>query len=376
MRITRTAIAAALAFGIQACAPGPAAPPETETPSASACAAPVERIDPALAAKIDVIVDDAALRGFAGGVALMRDGIVIYDRTAGSASLDTDIPVTSATLFHVASITKYFTAGLILKAAEEGKLSVSDSVGVLAPGTKLAARGVTIKQLLMHESGLGSSYAAEAAFDRDAAIAAIDGAPVDLERVGQFRYSSDGYDLLGVFVEKAFGVSYEQALQEKLFAPACLEHASHWGVVDVADPQIVSQPLRALEETIRRRNYGMTGSAGLLISAKELVQYQNALAQGAVLAPSFVNELFAPRGEMSLGRAIYGAFLSEREPAGRVLNARGYEDWGDNAILNHYLDHDIIVAVVTSRGPSEDSGESAFRNEISEAVEAILFGGP
>ena len=366
------ALIAALPLSIQACAPGPAAVSKVER--VAACTVPDEKIDAALAEKIDALVDDAALRGFAGGVAVMRDGIVVYDRVAGAASLEGAPPVTDATLFHVASITKYFTAALVLKAAEEGGLSVSDSVGVLAPGTRTAARGVTIQQLLMHESGLGSSYVAEAETDADAALAAIDQAPYDEARIGAFRYSNDGYDLLSVLIERAYGAPFEQMLKEKLFDAACLDHASHWGVVDVADANIVSQPLEPIDAGLRKRNYGMTGSAGALITARDLARYQAAVARGDVLSMELVSELFAPRGEMSLGYATYGAFLSERPPGGRVLNARGYEDWGDNAIINHYLDHDVIVAVVTSRGPAEDSGAPAFRNEFSDAIEALLFG--
>lgn len=365
---TERFLIAVLFLGAQSCA-APTASPATQT----SCAAPVEAIDAALAAKIDPLVDSAVARGFAGGVAVMKDGVVIYDRTAGSASLEENIPVTEETLFHVASITKYFTAALTMKAVEEGKFSLNDSVAVLAPETKMAERGVTFFDLLAHRSGLGASYVAENANDNDAALEALDNAPYDPDKAGHFRYSNDGYDLLGVLLERAYGRPYEDLLKEKIFAPACLRRASHWALVDVADPHVVSQPLRTVSERLRRRNYGMMGSAGLLITARDLAIYEAALTDGKILSDASLKEMIAPRGETRIGQATFGAFLSERPGTGPILNARGYEDWGDNAIMNHYLDSDIIVAVVTSRGPTEDSGAPPFRNELSEAIEKILI---
>jgi hypothetical protein len=115
----------------------------------------------------------------------------------------------------------------------------------------------------------------------------------------------------------------------------------------------------------------MLGSAGFLTTAEELARLQLAVAGARVLSDSSFRELTAPRGAMSLGQATYGAFLIEHPALGRVLSARGFEDWGDNAILNHYLEHDTIVVVVTSKGPLEGAGEP-FRNTISNAIEGVL----
>jgi hypothetical protein len=75
---------------------------------------------------------------------------------------------------------------------------------------------------------------------------------------------------------------------------------------------------------------------------------------------------------MRLGQATFGAFLIERPGLGRVLSARGAEDWGDNAYLNDYSDCGVIVAIVTSRGPAENSGRPLFRDSMIEAIERRL----
>ncbi|MEO1241295.1 MAG: serine hydrolase domain-containing protein [Pseudomonadota bacterium] len=330
------------------------------------------KTDAALAARIDAVIDDALGRGFAGGVAIMQGGVVVYSRTAGSASLSENIPVTDETLFHVASITKYFTAALTLKAAEEGVIALDDPIAEYAPDMKLSARGVTIEDLLLHRSGLGSSYVTERETDRDAALASIDNAPFDPEKMGRFNYSNDGYDVLGILLERIYGRDYENLLREKILTPACLERPRHWSLVDLRDPLVLGQPLAPFPPELINRNYGMVASAGLLITAEDLAAYQWALTNGNVLSVQSIEALFAPRAERKSDYVTFGGFWREHDALGARLSARGYEDWGDNAILNHYLDRNIIVAVVTSRGPAEDTGARPFRSELSAAIETLL----
>ncbi len=330
------------------------------------------RLDAALSAQIDPIVDSALTQGFAGGVAVSRDGAFIYHRVAGTADLEGTIPVTEATLFHVASIAKYFTAVLVLKAAEHRDLRLDDLIAPFVEGTELAARGVTFRDLLTHRSGLGSSYAAETTGDAQQALEAIDAAGIDESRAGSFRYSNDGYDVLGIILERVYDQTYEDLIREKLLKPACLSHVGFWGESDMTDPKMVSQPLLQVSESLLHRNYGLLGSGGLLITAADLVAWQHALRTYKVIYDSTLEQLFVPRGEVSIGQATLGAFLIEVPGLGNAIRVGGYEDWGDNAFLKDYFDCGVTVAIVTSRGPAESSGEPPYRVSISNAIEEIL----
>lgn len=360
--------AAILALALMA----PACARETAEAGGNACPAIVEQLDPNLAAKIDPIVNSALERGFAGGVVVMRDGAVIYHRYAGSSSLTEDIPITAETLFHTASTSKYLTAALVLNAAEEGVIDLSASIESLAPKTRLAARGVTFMDLLAHRSGLGSSYVSEEETTGDGALAAIDAEEFDEARAGTYRYSNDGYDVLGILLERVYEKPYEALVREKIFSPFCLDRPRIWSEVDVSDPHIVSQPLRPVPESLRGRNYGLIASGGLLISALDLVRYQEALTSGALLSDASLGLLYAPRGVSRIGDVAFGSFIIDAGALGRRIRAGGAEDWGDNAILNHYRDHGIIVAVVTSRGPAENTNQPLFRDEISQAIEEVF----
>ena len=331
--------------------------------------------DAAVVGAIDRILDAALADGFAGGVAMSKGGNLIYVRVAGFADRAGTIPVTPNTLFHVASMTKYITAILALKAVDEGAIALDSAIAPYVAGTDLAGQGYTFADLLGHRTGLGSSYAAESIRDAGGALHAIDAAGIDKSRVGTFRYSNDGYDLLGIILERIYDQPYEALVRQKLMAPACVTKFGFWGDTAITDPHRVSQPLTELPEALRGRNYGMLASAGLLITARDLVQFQNSLRRGLVLSPASSSELFAPRGEISIGSATFGGFLVDRPGLGRTISVRGYEDWGDNGYLTEYVDCGVTLAILTSRGPAEDSGKPAFRDSISDAIETRVLAG-
>lgn len=328
--------------------------------------------EPEVIAAIDAIVEAAVQDGFAGGVTMIRDGRIVYDRVAGFSDVRGTVIVGEATLFHVASISKYLTALVVLRSVDAGKISLDEPVAPWAPGTRLAGRKVTWLDLLSHRAGLASSYVAERIADADDALAAIDDQPIDQERVGRFRYSNDGYDLLAILLERVWDRPFERLAREQVLNPSGLDGARFWAEVDLRDPGTVGQPLRKVPRKLRKRNYGMLGSAGLLTTARDLVRLEMAVSGGGLLTADSSAALRRPRGSMSLGDAALGSFLMTHPELGLVYSMRGYEDWGDNAILNHYRDRGVILAVVTSKGPAEETDQAPFRSRISQEIEAVL----
>jgi len=160
-------------------------------------------------------------------------------------------------------------------------------------------------------------------------------------------------------------------MHEQVLGRACLEGTRLWSEVDPTDVSVVAQPLEPFPAQLLARNYGMLGSIGILTTAEELARFQYALSRGSVLTPESYQALVAPRVAMSLGHAALGAFVIRSDHLGDVLSARGAESWGTNAILNHYATQDLIVAVVTSRGPSDGKGE-LFRNRLSRGIEKLF----
>ena len=91
-------------------------------------------------------------------VAVMQKGKVVYSKGFGSANLEYDLPITPATVFHAASLSKQFTAFSILQLADAGKLSVDDDVHKYIPELQDYGETVTLWHMLTHTSGLRDQW--------------------------------------------------------------------------------------------------------------------------------------------------------------------------------------------------------------------------
>ncbi|HKH45230.1 MAG TPA: serine hydrolase domain-containing protein [Thermoanaerobaculia bacterium] len=181
---------------------------------------------PTVPAQLDLILKDYG-RADAPGVSVLvaLDGKVLYRKAFGLANLEERTPITTATNFRLASVTKQFTAAAVLLLAERGKLSLDDPLTRFFPGFARAAHGVKVRHLLGHTSGL---------LDYEELIPSGTTVPLKdkdvLDLVGkedrlyfapgsQFRYSNTGYTLLALIVEKVSGRPFAQFLEKNIFDP-------------------------------------------------------------------------------------------------------------------------------------------------------------
>ena len=105
--------------------------------------------------KIDSFLATQILNGTPGGVVgVVKDGKVLYKKIFGFANLDYGIPVTDSTVFNLASVSKQFTAFLVLLLEKDGKLNLDDTVQKYIPELKSYGHQITIRQLVHHTSGI------------------------------------------------------------------------------------------------------------------------------------------------------------------------------------------------------------------------------
>ena len=148
--------------------------------------------------------------------------------TAGVASLEAERPLTPEDRFRIASVTKAFTAAVVMELVEEGTLSLDDSVENWAPGLLVEGDSITVRYLLAHTSGL-PDYTKDEEFI-EAFVAGEDLPPQRLvsfvsskslafEPGTTYEYSDTDNIVLGMIVEAATGHSYEQELRSRVFEP-------------------------------------------------------------------------------------------------------------------------------------------------------------
>jgi D-alanyl-D-alanine carboxypeptidase len=173
-------------------------------------------------AKLDQFFDRLAEKKKAmGSLTIARDGNVVYSRAIGHARVDaTDRkPLTAASRFRIGSITKMFTASMILQLVEERKLTLTDSLARFFPQIPNAGK-ITIAQILNHRSGIpnvvpqGREPGTPITKDEMLALVAR-GTPL-FEPDTRYSYSNAGYFLLGLIIERVTGKSYAEALEERI----------------------------------------------------------------------------------------------------------------------------------------------------------------
>ncbi|HTF30458.1 MAG TPA: serine hydrolase domain-containing protein [Flavitalea sp.] len=170
---------------------------------------------------------------FNGTLLVARSGQIILNKGYGFSDVGNKILNSDKTVFNIASITKTFTAALILKLQEEGKLSVNDQLSKYYPDYPNGDK-ITIHQLLTHTAGV-TDYVQDPGFqssDQSKAVTLqnmIDlfkDKPLSFEPGTKFRYSNSGYTLLGYIIEKLTGTSYADALQQYIFRTLRMKHTT------------------------------------------------------------------------------------------------------------------------------------------------------
>ncbi len=175
-------------------------------------------------------------RLFNGSVLVAENGKVIYKKGLGLANMEWNIPNTPETRFRLGSITKQFTATLILQLVEQGKIKLDGKLSDYLPDyRKDVGEKVTVHQLLSHTSGIPSYTGLPGFFNNvsrnpysvDEFVKKYASNDLEFEPGSKFSYNNSGYFLLGAIIEKVTGKPYEQVLKEKIFEPLGMKNTGY-----------------------------------------------------------------------------------------------------------------------------------------------------
>ncbi|MBR5168914.1 MAG: serine hydrolase [Salinivirgaceae bacterium] len=189
---------------------------------------------------IDQQLDDYfdALNGhFMGSIVVQQDGKTVYQRSLGWADVENQIPATAETQYRIGSISKTFTAVLVLKAAADGRLSLNDPIAKYFPDAQIPnAERITIDQLLQHRSGLvdivnDKPYEYLTYFTtpqtRQQILERVAAAGTNFELGSEYRYCNTGYNLLGYILEDVWGKPFAEIVSEQIVNPLDLRHTRY-----------------------------------------------------------------------------------------------------------------------------------------------------
>jgi CubicO group peptidase (beta-lactamase class C family) len=163
---------------------------------------------------------------FSGSVLVARNGRVLFEKSYGMANYEWGIANSEKTKFHIASVTKTFTAAAILQLERQGKLKLRDPLSNYVPDF-LNGERITIEQMLTHTSGLPDFYSLPEYPIRKYQkvtladlVAWVKTKPLDFLPGSKSSYSNTGYAFLAYIIEQVSGKPYEQFLAEEILKPA------------------------------------------------------------------------------------------------------------------------------------------------------------
>ena len=180
--------------------------------------------------KIDALLKQYYDYGqFNGSILITENGRVVYKKGFGMANMEWNIPNGTDTKFRIASVTKQFTAAIVLQLVEEGKIRLDGKItDYLTDYRKDTGGKVTVHQLLNHTSGIpdyknvtSNPYSAA-----DFVKKHVSG-DFEFEPGTKYRYNNGGYSMLGAIIEKVTGKSYETVLQERILKPLGMTNSGY-----------------------------------------------------------------------------------------------------------------------------------------------------
>lgn len=318
-------------------------------------------------------------------VAVMVDGALVWSEGFGYADAAHRTPVCRETQFRIGSVSKPLTAVAVGQLYEQGRLSLDAPVQryVDFPDKGYV---ITPRQLAAHLSGIRNYVRMSERLDAthyprlSDALLLFAGDPLVAPAGTQFRYSSYGYDLLGMAVEGASGEAFPDYMQNHLLGPLGLNHT-------VPDDPTRALPDRAafFEDTPRGIEpapfVDLSGSLpadGYLSTPEDLAWFGAALLQGRVLKPETVEALFTPecpdcpghtRGEgYGLGWGI------EHDPWGRRVIYHTGSPVGGTAALYLYPEQALVLAFATNVGSvtHPDPQPHAYRPDLRWVADLFL----
>ncbi|MEN3271454.1 MAG: hypothetical protein V7636_215 [Actinomycetota bacterium] len=318
----------------------------------------------ALAGLGEVLRSSVETRGLPGAsLAVLHDGEV-HEAAAGVLNLRTGVEVTTDSIFQIGSITKVYTATLVMQLVEAGLVDLDAPVRTYLPAFRVlddaASASITIRQLLTHTSGF------------DGGDHFFDGGPADdnleryLESLAALRqitppgaywsYNNAGFSVLGRVLEVVCGQTYETILRERLFEPAGMEHSVTSAEEALlfraaAGHQIGPDGLRLVKRWGLNRSAGPAGT--IVASAADVIAFARIhLEDGhAILSPASVKamqqeQVRFPGGEAGIG---LGWMVGDVEGV-RVVSHNG-GTIGQASFLITVPDRQFAIALLTN-GPS------------------------
>ena len=310
---------------------------------------------------IDSLVSNYAKNNnFNGTIIVQKDSNILYHNSFGIANRQFEVPNRNETKYNIASISKLFTAVLILQLHEIGKIDLNQLIKTYLSNYKgEGAEKVTIHQLLNHTSGIENceDIGSDVEIYRmpntiDSIITKYCSGKLRWEPGTKFSYNNSEYIILGKIIEELYKKPYEQVLSEMILQPLNMKNSGlviHSKIIknlasgywrDNKTKEYKNNPPLLIE------NYH--ASAAIYSTASDLLKFSNGVFAGRLLTPSSLKLLLTTTLEsQNYGYGLWVEYLRINKKVLPVAQRAGLI-WGTKSLLTHFLDRDLTIIFVAN----------------------------
>ena len=328
--------------------------------------------DSRVASQLDAYLKAFAETGnFTGAVLVARKDKVLFRHAYGMANYELQVPNSLATRFHIASVSKPFTAIAILQLEGQGRLNVSDFVARFIPDFPNGDR-IKLEHLLTHTSGIPNvndlpdyDTFARSPHTVEQLVAKFSSLPLDFAPGSSYHYSNSNYNLLALILEKVSGESYGDYVRKHILDPAGMQNTGQDGQALRLIPQAASGYEPAGINSYEKAPYldwsNKTGNGSLYSTVDDLYRFDRALNTDTLLKASTRQKYFVE------GRGNRFGWFNRKRGARRVMSSNGRSP-GFTAQLDRFPDDDVTVIVLSN------SYATVSQDPIAAGLAAIVFG--
>ena len=288
-------------------------------------------------------------------IAVLKDGEIVFKKGYGSANLEYDIPVTSSTVFHVASVSKQFTVFAILLLAEEGKLSFDDDIRTYVPEVPDFGETITLRHLASHTSGLRDQWnlLVMAGWRFDDVITTehvlklvANQKELNFSPGEEYLYSNTGFTLMAEVVARVSGQSFAEFTQENMFTPLNMSNTlfydDHQRIVKNR-AYSYSNTDNGFQKSVL--SYANAGATSLFTTVEDISLWAQNFAEPKVGTKAIIEQMntLAKLNNGDTFGGAYGQFISQHK--GIEYIQHGGADAGYRTFFARFPEHNLAVSV-------------------------------
>ncbi len=320
---------------------------------------------------------------FNGSVLIAEQGKVIYKKGFGMANMEWDIPNAANTKHRLGSITKQFTAMLILQLAAEDKLDLHTAITKYLPDyPEEPGNKITTHHLLTHSAGLPNytsfpgfmANESRNPYSPDEFIKKFESKELEFTPGESFSYSNSGYFLLGLIIEKITGKTYEQMLQDNIFTPLGMENSGYDHHGDILKNRATGYN-RSGKNFVNSDYLDMSipyAAGSLYATVEDLFLWDQALYTNKLLSKEYMDLYFKPyiRG---FGNSYYAyGWAIQNNPIGNTSDSIAVMEHGGgingfNTIISRSTTDKSLIVLLNNTG-------GAPLGKMATAIRGVLYG--